>query len=382
MTRVLAVCESPPTIDAVHGNGSTLIAHHVLSRLPDDMELRVVWFADRDVVPSPEVQARSAMTMGLALRDPRAALAAQALTALPRASWQRAGRVAMQTVAALARDADVAYVHGLHAFPLVHAVGGDVRVVVNEVDPWSLFWRDRASSRGGPRRWYDLLQARRAARLEAETARRADAYVVVNADDARALGPHVTAIPNGITRVGDVERTVPPTGRPVLAFVGTLDYAPNVDAARRLVHDVLPSVRGARVVIAGRRPTEEVIALADVEGVEVRADVPDVGEVFASASIAVFAGEHGRGTKNSVLDALAAGCPVVAAPGAVRGIPPGGHLVVAEATEIGNVIAGLLADPERTERLSVAARRFAASLPTWDDVAARYAELLRPAGTV
>jgi hypothetical protein len=61
-----------------------------------------------------------------------------------------------------------------------------------------------------------------------------------------------------------------------------------------------------------------VLALAGPR-VEVRANVPDLVDVFTDADVAAFPDEYGVGIRNSVHEALAAGLPVVATPVAARG---------------------------------------------------------------
>jgi glycosyltransferase involved in cell wall biosynthesis len=357
-----------------------MITAEVLSRLPPDVELHLAYFADRPQLPDRAVLDRAARVSVLPVRDGRLALLAQPLTRLPRASWQRAG--SRRVVHEWAREADVAYLHGLHTFPLLDRL--PVPAVVNEVDPWSDYWTERGRGRRGPAAWYDRWQAVGARRLERLAAARAAAVVVVNEADAQRLrertGASAVALPNGTTRPrADASAREPAT----VVFVGTLDYPPNVEAVTRLVCDVLPLVRArvpaARVVLAGRRPTEAVQALAR-EGVEVLGDVPDTAAVLARGQAAVYPGRTGRGTKNTVGEAVAAGCPVVASVESARGYATGEHLRTgASDGEIADEVVRLLTDPEVADRARAACRARSADLTGWDEVAARYVELLRSA---
>lgn len=388
--RLLVVAESPPTTDPAGGNGSTMILAQVLPRLPEDVELHLAYFADRPQPPDAAVLERAARVARLPVRDGRLGLLAHPLTRLPRASWQRAG--VRSAVVAAAANSDVTYLHGLHTFaPLVHLPGP---VVVNEVDPWSDYWQERAAGRRGPGAWYDRSQARRARRLEDLAATRAAAVVVVNPADADRLrartGGRVVAVPNGTTLLRASRatgRSRPPgaTGPEpgTVVFVGTLDYPPNVEAITRLVCDVLPLLRqrvpGVRVLLAGRRPTEEVRALAG-PGVEVLGDVPDVAAVFARAQVAVYPGRTGRGTKNTVAEAVGAGCPVVASVESARGHATGEHLRTgATDPDLADAVADLLTDPAAARRAREACVAAASDLTDWDDVAARYVQLWRSA---
>lgn len=381
--RVLAVCESPPTLDPVAGNGSTLIPAQVLPRLSGDIEVDLVWFTDRTAAPSPDVLSRCRSHVAMPLRSGRSALLGQPFTRLPRAGWQRADPAGV--VRRLAQRADVVYLHGLHVFPL--ARGLHAPVVAHEVDPWSHYWRERAASGGGARALYDRVQARRAAALERQVGAQARHYVVVNSADARALGRElrrtVEALPNGV----DLSRLPPrhpdQEESDLLVFVGTLDYPPNIAAVRELCERVLPRVQAsrprARVVLAGRRPAPEVQALAR-PGVEVLGAVDHVREVYARAAVAVYPGTLGRGTKNTVLEALAVGCPVVASPEAARAVQPGPYLALGRsADELAAHVVALLDDPDRRRASGAAAAELAARLPGWDAVAAEYERLLRTA---
>ena len=380
--RLFVLAESPPTTDPVDGNGSTMITAQVLPRLPADIELHLAYFADRGKEPDAAVRDRARTVDVLPVRGARTALLAQPFTRLPRATWQRAG--ALRQVREWTARSDVAYYHGLHTFFALP--DATVPVVVNEIDPWSDYWRERSRGRRGPGAWYDRAQASRAARLEELAARRAASLVVINEADAdrlrRRTGAAALAIPNGTARWRP-EGTGNAADSTTLAFVGTLDYPPNVEAATRLVRNVLPlvlrSVPDAKVVLAGRRPTQQVLELAG-PSVEVLGDVPDVGAVFAGARVAVYPGRTGRGTKNTVGEAVGAGCPVVASVESARGHATGEHLRTGSTDdELADAVVGLLVDPDSARRAREACVGAAAALTNWDDVADRYVTVLRAA---
>lgn len=378
--RLLVVCESPPTTDPALGNGSTMIPALVLPRLPARIRIDLAWFDDRPIGPDETVLRRCQSAEALPMRAGAFGAAAAVGSALPRATWLRDGRRARNRTAALARRADVVYLHGLHTFALSRRLRAPL--VAHEVDPWSLHWRQRA--RCGPlhRRIYDRTQARRAAALEARTAARASAYVVVSDADAGVLTERlrrpVRAVPNGFDP-GLAPVPAEEASPHVVGFVGSLDYAPNVEAVRELVESVLPKVRAlvpeARVVVAGRRPVPGVLALAG-ERVEVLGDVVSVREVFGRAAVLAYPGGLGFGRKNTVMEALACGRPVVASAVAARGLEPGEHLAIADhPAGMAERVAELLRDPVRRRRAGEHAARVAAGFPSWDATAAALAEL-------
>lgn len=386
--KLLAVCESPPTLDVRDGNGSTLISAQLLQRLPDDIELDLVWFSDREAGPDPAVLTRAATTLALPVRPAAVSLVAHVATRRTRGCWQRTSRAARSAVASRQQAVDVVYFHGFHTFELAARCGRPF--VVHEVDPWSTYWEQRASTRGPLGGAYDRLQARRAARLEVAVAARAATYIVVNHGDADELGRRVRrdvlAVPNGVPQAASAAAADPSRcgvpGRIVL--IGSLDYPPNIDAATVLCRTILPRVAAAipeaHVILAGRRPAPEVLALAG-PAVEIRADVPDLASVLADAAIAVFPGSMGRGTKNSLLLALGSGVAVAAVPGAVRGVATAGddHVLVAGLDGLADAVIELLQDDAARNELAARGAAFAASLPTWDDVATRMSGIFRAA---
>jgi glycosyltransferase involved in cell wall biosynthesis len=103
-----------------------------------------------------------------------------------------------------------------------------------------------------------------------------------------------------------------------------MDYAPNVDAAVRLVTAILPLVQAefptARVAIVGRDPSAEVTALGARPGVTVTGFVDDVRPYLDAAAVFAAPIRFGAGIQNKVLEAMAMEVPVVASPLAADGL--------------------------------------------------------------
>jgi len=231
--------------------------------------------------------------------------------------------------------------------------------------------------------------ARRALRYawyERYVAGRARHTVVASARDASWLrrwtrGP-VAVVSNGV----DGEYFRPAPGRAeatTVAFVGALDFAPNIDAAVWFARCVWPALYAAgvarRFTVVGRAPAGEVRALQSLPGVEVHGDVPDVRPYLHAAAVVVVPTRKGAGVKNKVLEACAAGRPVVASPQALAGLTAriGRDVLAAARAEAWIATVGaLLRNPQRADELAAAGRRWVETAHTWEGMGARLRAVL------
>ena len=200
-------------------------------------------------------------------------------------------------------------------------------------------------------------EAGRCRRRERELASRAALSIAVSARDLDAIG----------ARQG---RVVPVSGRAVAAraragtgprvvLSGNLGYRPTVRGALWFAEEVWPrvaaSLPGARWVLAGARPAAAVRRLGRLPGVEVHGDVEDLDPFLASATVAIAPMASGSGVPMKVLEAWAAGLPVVAHPWTAAGLPADTQaaLAVADgAEEWQRAVTGLLLDPQAAGRLA------------------------------
>lgn len=107
-----------------------------------------------------------------------------------------------------------------------------------------------------------------------------------------------------------------------LLYIGHLGYEPNVAAATELVSEVLPRVQSdvpdATVRLVGRDGVN-LISLTAPQ-VSIVGEISDLEPELRRARAVVLPLRAGSGTRLKVLEALAAGVPVVATPFAVQGI--------------------------------------------------------------
>lgn len=209
--------------------------------------------------------------------------------------------------------------------------------------------------------------AGRIRRLERKAAALVDrVWVCSEADRDRLLTSaspkSVHIIPNGIPHIDDTPKTLPPlaprtAGWPEVLFVGHLGYWPNVDAALRLAHFILPLIRqqfpNARLTLAGRYPKPAVKALADIPGVQLFENPHDLSDFYHRAHLSIAPIRAGGGTRIKILEAMAWGLAVVATPLAVEGLDLADGIDVTLADtdgDLARLACELCGDPARLEQ--------------------------------
>ena len=151
-----------------------------------------------------------------------------------------------------------------------------------------------------------------------------------------------------------------PERRDIL-FVGSMDYHANIEAALEFARDAWPAMRAShpdfRFVIVGRNPPQEVRDLAAHPGVVVTGTVDDVRPWYRSAFAVVVPLRTGSGTRLKILEAMAAGVPVVSTRLGAEGlaVQDGGYSLHADtAAEMQQAVELLSQSPERWRALAAA----------------------------
>lgn len=283
-----------------------------------------------------------------------------------------------------ARSFDVVVSHSIRMAPYLWGIDHPLKILLlgdslgRNLDggaPYSSWWK-----RPGLvwERWrVDRFTARAARRF-----RESWAFSQEDATDLIRLGcPRIAVVPHGVDeRLFDLVRT--PSLDPTVLFVGNLSVPHNVDAARWLAGGIWPRVRAqwpnARLVLAGADPISVIRKLDGVKGVQVPGTRFDLRETWASAHVLVAPLRFSTGIQNKLLEAMAAGVPVVTSSNAASAV--GGihrqHLLVAETEEsIAEAVLETLSDPPGATRRALAARQHVRNAFRWEGFAERLEEL-------
>lgn len=212
----------------------------------------------------------------------------------------------------------------------------------------TMIWRRHAEHASNPlSRYYLRLQAERMFEYERRVCREAAHIVAVSEIDAEAMRrlfgiERISQIPTGV----DLEYFAPPPSHPRLAdlaFVGSMDWLPNIDGVLWFAREVLPLIRRRRpecsFAIAGRTPPPRIAALAQLGNVTVTGTVPDVRPYFWGAAVSIVPLRIGGGTRLKIYEAMAAKTAVVSTSIGAEGL----HLNPAEDIRLADDPAGFAA---------------------------------------
>ena len=275
------------------------------------------------------------------------------------------------------------HLHAAQLLPEVRALAPRARVVMDAHNVEAQVAARLADVSPWPLRVVLRRQARAVERLESWTAQGVDAVLACSELDAAALrrsgAREVHLVPNG----ADLRPLPAPAGaRDTVAFVGSMDWRPNADAAVVLGREIWPRVReacpGLRLALIGRKPPAQVRALAAPD-IEVTGRVEDVAPWLARSFATAMPLRAGSGTRLKVLEAAAARVPIVCTQLASEGLPfvNGQHLLHAETAEafVGALVR-LRREPELVARLTDGAWHLAQDFD-WRRIGARLVALYR-----
>jgi glycosyltransferase involved in cell wall biosynthesis len=157
-----------------------------------------------------------------------------------------------------------------------------------------------------------------------------------------------------------------------IVFVGSMDFHANIDGASYFCTEVWPQIHALapqfRFIVVGSRPAVEVRNLAQSPGIIVTGEVDDVRPYYGSAFAAIVPLRVGGGTRLKILEAMAAGVPVVSTSIGAEGLAvnPGVNILLADTPEeMARVLMELHHSHEMWQRLSAAGRELARTRYDW-----------------
>jgi sugar transferase (PEP-CTERM/EpsH1 system associated) len=370
--------------------GDKIRAYHILEHLSRNHEIWLGAAADdsADLEHLAEARRRFAGAYFGALSPVSTAihLAGAALTGAPAsvARFRHRGLARWVNETLQRTQPDIVYVFSSAPAQYVTGrLGARTKLIVDFVDADAQKWREYAERSGPPMRWVYGAEFRRLVRFDSGALAQAQAGILVSETERRLFArfaPNearkLLVISNGV----DAQYFAPPPSPSGpgadIAFTGMMDYKPNVDAVVWFAREIFPMVRArrsdARFRIVGARPAQQVQALGALAGVEVVGAVEDVRPHLFGAAAVVAPLRIARGVQNKVLEAMAAGRPLVATSAALDGVgaEPGRDLLVADdaqafAAAVADVLCG-----RAPPGLGASARAFALAHHQWSEVLA------------
>ena len=193
-------------------------------------------------------------------------------------------------------------------------------------------------------KWFEKpffrCEYRRLARYERRIFDYFDEKVIITEVDRELIphseNEHIHVIANGV----DFEKY---TGSSCekefdLIFAGNMGYAPNIEAAEYLCHEVLPLLLEERpnlkLAICGANPSQRVLNLHN-RNVTVTGWVDEMAEYYAKSRIFIAPMHLGTGLQNKLLEAMSMKLPCVTSPLAgkpLKGVENGKEIIICHTT--------------------------------------------------
>ncbi len=246
-----------------------------------------------------------------------------------------------------------------------------------------------------PLRWhaaaYSFLQWWRLRRFEAQVCQAADRVLAVSDTDrvaleALRLKKRVWVIPNCI----DVASYAPSPDQPetvpafTLLFTGKMDFRPNIDAALWFGNEIWPLIKAQEPAatwgIVGKSPHPRLDSLRSDPSITIVGQVPEMPPYLRAAELYVIPLRIGGGTRFKLLEAMAAGTPVVSTTVGAEGVPvrTDRDLLLADRpAEFAAAVLRLLRDPELRDRFSASSLALVREHFDWRTIVPNLEEIYR-----
>jgi glycosyltransferase involved in cell wall biosynthesis len=265
---------------------------------------------------------------------------------LPVLNYTSAAMTGALTKIATSAAFDLVHLDSIHLAayePLLRSRLAKARIVYDWHNIESDLLRQYAARAPSPaHRIYSALTARKLAGLERRTLHSAFGHLVCSErerDQLALQGPavRIEVIENGVDTARFLSTPRPGPSRNRLVFVGLMNYHANVEAALWFTRRIWPALHHRfpqwKLTLVGAEPAPSVRELAREPGVEVTGTVPDVAPYYDEAIAAVVPLRSGGGTRLKILEAMAAGVPVISTPLGAEGltISPGENILLAPA---------------------------------------------------
>ncbi len=226
-------------------------------------------------------------------------------------------------------------------------------------------------------KWFLKLEVLRMRCYEEKLWKQADINITLSKKDAemvkKVTKKECPIIPNGVDI--DSFKTIKPSGDgKTIIFVGTLIYQANSDAMKYFLKEIYPEIKRQTprvkfILVSWYKPEwlEKYLIDSSIEFIQDK-ETP-AGDFFAKADVLVAPMRIASGTRIKILEAMAAGLPVVTTSLGIEGIEAKEEVVIADEPEdFANEVVKLLGDKKRRQELGKAGRALVEKLYDWEKI--------------
>jgi len=212
-------------------------------------------------------------------------------------------------------------------------------------------------------------------RWERDVMQAAGKVIAVTKEDANELkaisGRDVNVVINGVD-TDYFESVSPSLAKKKVLFIGNYEYAPNVDAVEWLLEQIMPEVwkvqPDIKIVICGYAMPEEWSIRWEDTRIQWEGFVDNLSQIQKNSSIFIAPLRSGGGSKLKVLEAMAAGLPLVSTSQGVSGLDVqfGTHYLGGDSTS--SLVEGIcqfMDDPKNAIQLAASSRDYARVHHDW-----------------
>jgi glycosyltransferase involved in cell wall biosynthesis len=213
--------------------------------------------------------------------------------------------------------------------------------------------------------------------------------VTVSENDKKLLSQSfpeesITVVENGVDPAAYVNDSTAEKRSGVI-FTGSLDWHPNIDGLQWFADEIYPALIAAlppcQTTIVGRKPARALItAMQNKNGVKVYPDVPEIQPYLHTARVMMVPLRIGGGSRLKILEAMAAGLPVVSTSKGAEGlaVTDGENIIIEDnPLRFAEVLVKVLQDDELYLKLSRQGRALIENRYSWEQVARPLADLWR-----
>lgn len=206
----------------------------------------------------------------------------------------------------------------------------NVPAVLDQFEADELVWKRYIEKGDFFKKLFSYVNLKKIQFLQKRVLKHISAILCVSKEEAEfmelrvPLNTKVWVAPNGVDAEFFKQDLSYEKTAPIILMAGSMCIIRNIDAAVWFAKNIFPKIKkdipNAEFFIVGYEPDKKVLALKSIPGVTVTGTVEDIRPYYRKAKAYVAPFRFGEGTRLKILEAMAAGLPIISTEGGCQGI--------------------------------------------------------------